>query len=78
MEPFSNQTYGPRFVSEIDSDGLAQIGRSHKPPENECRKSLPEKQESYLERETGIEPATLCLEGRCSTTELLPLGFVSI
>jgi hypothetical protein len=27
-----------------------------------------------LERETGIEPATLCLEGRCSTTELLPPG----
>ena len=27
-----------------------------------------------LERETGIEPATLCLEGRCSTTELLPLA----
>ena len=34
-------------------------------------------QKSYLERETGIEPATLCLEGRCSTTELLPLDFVS-
>ena len=27
-----------------------------------------------MERETGIEPATLCLEGRCSTTELLPLA----
>ena len=26
-----------------------------------------------LERETGIEPATLCLGSRCSTTELLPL-----
>src|SRR2546422_10171367 len=27
---------------------------------------------SYLERETGIEPATLCLGSRCSTAELLP------
>ena len=27
-----------------------------------------------LERETGLEPATPCLEGRHSTTELLPLG----
>jgi hypothetical protein len=27
----------------------------------------------YLERETGFEPATTCLEGRSSTTELLPL-----
>ena len=26
-----------------------------------------------VERETGIEPATLCLGSRCSTTELLPL-----
>jgi hypothetical protein len=25
-----------------------------------------------LERETGLEPATLCLGSRCSTTELLP------
>ena len=25
-----------------------------------------------LERETGFEPAALCLEGRCSTTELPP------
>src|SRR5580698_5995214 len=27
---------------------------------------------SYLERETGLEPATLALARRCSTTELLP------
>jgi hypothetical protein len=27
-----------------------------------------------LERETGLEPATACLEGRNSTTELLPLS----
>ena len=26
-----------------------------------------------LEREAGFEPATACLEGRGSTTELLPL-----
>ena len=26
-----------------------------------------------MERETGFEPATPCLEGRNSTTELLPL-----
>jgi hypothetical protein len=25
-----------------------------------------------MERETGLEPATPCLEGRNSTTELLP------
>ena len=35
---------------------------------------LANRQKSYLERETGIEPATLCLGSRCSTTELLPLG----
>ena len=29
-----------------------------------------------LERETGLEPATLALARRCSTTELLPLGFL--
>src|ERR1700761_5597355 len=29
-------------------------------------------QGSYLERETGLEPATLALARRCSTTELLP------
>ena len=27
---------------------------------------------SKMERETGLEPATLCLGSRCSTTELLP------
>ena len=27
---------------------------------------------SHLERETGLEPATLALARRCSTTELLP------
>ena len=27
-----------------------------------------------LERETGFEPATPCLEGRHSTAELLPLA----
>ena len=26
----------------------------------------------FLERETGLEPATTCLEGRHSTAELLP------
>ncbi len=30
-----------------------------------------------LERETGLEPATLALARRCSTTELLPLGYKS-
>ncbi len=29
-----------------------------------------------MERETGFEPATPCLEGRNSTAELLPLGHV--
>ena len=29
----------------------------------------------YMERETGIEPATNSLEGCDSTTELLPLAF---
>ena len=28
-----------------------------------------------LERETGLEPATLALARRCSTTELLPLEY---
>jgi hypothetical protein len=32
-------------------------------------------QTSYLERETGLEPATLALARRCSTTELLPLNY---
>ena len=27
-----------------------------------------------LEREKGLEPSTLCLGSRCSTTELLPLA----
>ena len=31
-----------------------------------------------LERETGIEPATLCLGSKCSTTELLPLVVLRI
>ena len=35
---------------------------------------LPRTQEMYLERETGFEPATACLEGRNSTAELLPLS----
>ena len=30
-----------------------------------------------MERETGLEPATTCLEGRDSTTELLPLALVT-
>jgi hypothetical protein len=29
-----------------------------------------------VERETGLEPATACLEGRNSTTELLPLNIL--
>ncbi len=31
-----------------------------------------------MERETGFEPATACLEGRDSTAELLPLASVDI
>src|SRR5437763_4147747 len=31
------------------------------------------KRRKVVERETGLEPATACLEGRNSTTELLPL-----
>ncbi len=34
-------------------------------------------QSSYLERETGVEPATLALARRCSTTELLPLKYLT-
>ena len=34
--------------------------------------------ERGLERETGFEPATACLEGRNSTTELLPLTLTRI
>ena len=40
----------------------------------ECRRE----RSGFLERETGVEPATLGLGSRCSTTELLPLGFVPI
>ena len=29
---------------------------------------------SFVARETRVELATSCLEGRCSTTELLPRG----
>ena len=29
-----------------------------------------------VEREMGFEPTTLCLEGRCSTPELLPPGVI--
>ena len=32
-------------------------------------------QTGLLERETGFEPATPCLEGRHSTAELLPLAY---
>ena len=32
--------------------------------------------EGDLERETGLEPATLALARRCSTTELLPLKYL--
>lgn len=28
----------------------------------------------WLEREKGLEPSTICMASRCSTTELLPLG----
>ena len=33
---------------------------------------------SFVERETRIELATLCLGSKCSTTELLPLGHMRI
>src|SRR5579863_9424405 len=39
-------------------------------PKIEIRKTL--RPDSHLERETGLEPATLALARRCSTTELLP------
>ena len=31
-----------------------------------------------VERGTGLEPATACLEGRGSTTELPPLGYTLV
>lgn len=37
-------------------------------------RSLPWGCRFSLERETGFEPATLCMASKCSTPELLPLG----
>ena len=39
---------------------------------NQCKKPERSGLSGALERETGLEPATTCLEGRSSTTELLP------
>jgi hypothetical protein len=47
------------------------IETTHEPARQVVHPLVPAK--SYLERETGIEPATLCLGSRCSTAELLPL-----
>jgi hypothetical protein len=43
-----------------------------------CQVVTPARQRNrrYLERETGLEPATLALARRCSTTELLPLNYL--
>ena len=47
-------------------NGASPIDHAHdNDAESEGRKEM--------ERETGFEPATACLEGRNSTTELLPL-----
>ena len=48
----------------------ATIGLTAIEPSLELRSILAK---GRVERETGIEPATLCLGSRCSTTELLPL-----
>jgi hypothetical protein len=53
--------------------GAVEAGRNvkdPKPPKWRRLIQLSGKPKSYLERETGIEPATLCLGSRCSTTEL--------
>jgi hypothetical protein len=42
------------------------------PPQRLNPLGEPGDQGSCLERETGLEPATLALARRCSTTELLP------
>ena len=38
-----------------------------------CRRTVAARLIAGVERETGFEPATPCLEGRHSTAELLPL-----
>ena len=44
--------------------------------ENDPRKTAtmwpPSQKTTQVERETGLEPATICLEGRCATIALLP------
>ena len=45
-----------------------------KQAKRETRLSAGLQLDPYLERETGLEPATFCLGSRYSTTELLPLS----
>ena len=50
--------------------GLLGAGRVQEhPPKKEQQKSI--RQDTFLERETGIEPATPSLARRCSTAEPL-------
>ena len=51
-------------------------GASGTPPPEKQRADRPTTRRAsrFLERETGVEPATLGLGSRCSTTELLPLA----
>ena len=62
---------GYRAILNIVPPGRAETGSSQLRLSDHCG-SIHRRQGSYLERETGLEPATLALARRCSTTELLP------
>ena len=66
---------GNRQKSEVARTPAAvhEAGRIQEhPPKKEQQKSI--RQDTFLERETGIEPATPSLARRCSTAE--PLAHV--
>ncbi len=60
------------LVSDIPNLAASQIGDGPKPSTKRTAILAARASISYLERETGLEPATLCLGSRCSTTELVP------
>ena len=65
----------PRHLLDIVPPGRAKAASYR--GASTCRLDLPPRKRgwlpsSHLERETGLEPATLALARRCSTTELLP------
>jgi hypothetical protein len=57
--PFAVEAMRPIMQTDRSSSQLVKAF-----PRKETAFRRFSRQESYLERETGIEPATLCLEGR--------------